>query len=70
MWPATGPEEHIHAAAARPTVTEELADLPPGRKVYTVSKWFMRDLPYDWTVCADWSPLMLLYMLSAFRLIV
>ena len=50
MWPASGPEEHIHAAAKRPNVTEELADLPPDRKVFTVSKWFARDLPYDWTV--------------------
>ncbi len=50
MWPATGPEEHIHAAAKRPNATAEIDGLPPGTEVHTVSKWFSRDLPYDWTV--------------------
>ena len=50
VWPASGPEEHIHAAAKRPNATAELGDLPPGTEVHTVSKWFQRDLPYDWTV--------------------
>ena len=50
VWLASGPEEHIHAAAKRPNATPELDDLPPGTEVHTVSKWFQRDLPYDWTV--------------------
>ena len=40
VWPATGPEEHIHAAAKRPDATAEIDGLPPGTEVHTVSKWF------------------------------
>ena len=53
IWPASGPEEHIHAAAKRPNATPEIDDLPPGTEVHTVSKWFQRDLPYDWTTLTE-----------------
>jgi len=45
VWPATGPEEHIHAAAKRPNATAEIDGLPPGTEVHTVSKWFSRVSP-------------------------